>query len=116
MPPYPPNRRRIVTISPFGKTTWPPRLRSTGRKPTINADIQWRKHKPLGLSRPGWIYQFASLDLFLAIDAVRRPRQRFQPLRSDLHAAVGALSEAAFLQAFQRAPHQRELTMIMRAS
>jgi hypothetical protein len=58
-----------------------------------------------GLCSAYRVFDLAVFDLFLAIDAEGRPRQRFKPLHADRPFAMQAVSVTAFFQAFQGQPH-----------
>jgi hypothetical protein len=51
---------------------------------------------------PGSFFQYPLLELFLALNAVARPRNGFQTLSVDLAAARYALAEIAFPESSQR--------------
>ena len=60
------------------------------------------------------LLQHALFQLFLAFDAVTRPRHRFQALRVDLFPARDALPKVAFADAVQRPFHHlQELPLVV---
>jgi hypothetical protein len=60
------------------------------------------------------LFQNSLLQLFLALNAVARPRHRFQPLAVDLFPARNAFAECAFADPSQRTLHHlQELAVII---
>ena len=62
----------------------------------------------------GWL-SFASLDQFLAVDAIRCPGKSFDAFGADRLVATNAIAEGAFRNAGQCLPHQTQLRTAYRA-
>jgi hypothetical protein len=65
--------------------------------------------RPAASSSTDGILDLAVFDFFPAIDAVRSPGKRFQPLQTDGLAAMNAIAVRTLIQSFQGQTNEREL-------
>src|SRR5580692_5606638 len=77
------------------------RSRSARYGPLLNTNAAefFRRRFSRGISLPRSLFQQSLLQLFLAFDAVPRPRNGFQALGIDFFSAMDAFAETAFADA-----------------